>query len=1329
MKRIIFFILLLISFGVDAQVKQKPTTYGIQYRRLQADSGLRIPTVQIGTKDLYAGFDTAQLFYRKSDSALLTYTGSQWILARGASTGGGTWGAITGTLTDQTDLYDSLLARLRITDTAAMLANYRHWLSGYLLGLDTVSLSNRINLKQNISDTNTVDATRYWVAQQGYGNGDSSVYSTNPSDWYVTKHQDNPTFPRAPSGDRSSYVPSGFEGPDGVWWTFVKGDTYPRITKFFSNNKGKTWTYDSVAIAPSPTYQDSIFNLEPYAKLVGDTVYLYYMGGDGPGVYDTHHFGIWQAKCAYADLGNNSPFIRQAAPIISNANFDALMGLGYETGYLALSSIVKKGSTWYYHGGFLTTGVNPRTRIWVGQGSSLNGITSASQVSLPLDSATVGVKGPSVWQEPDGYKMIYSKGDPYYNGGYLMSANSSDLLTWTENPGVFGFPPVDTTLWDAKQIYSGQLMKIQSGNYDQPLLVYSDSLYAGPDSTSMGYYTYLYSGSYDSSEYVDQSGIMRIHPQHSHLQFAVDDNGNYPYSVQRNTTTVFNLPKAGLTKNGYLDSLDYLRFENKADSAGQWSYIHNNSSVTPQDADINIDGNLLASGSSVILGKLSVGSASNPSTFTADAYQHSGAVMTLKNSSNFGISVVTTVTDQITNVFTGTGIGYNAQATSATNGWQEQFFRKVYKPVFYPFLTQVTFFGQATDSTSVEINSIRLPTFGVAHTDNGTTLHVVQQDGYNTTAAARTSYAGRFYNTATRESGANDLTNIALDLRATGGQGNIALRTSSGDVQMWGLPSAKRLKQLYIDSDGKLSSADTSVLNIPTNLTQFVDQTAWRVFYSNGSGDVTELALGADGTFLKSNGATSAPSFATPAGSGDVSKVGTPVNNQVGIWTGDGTLEGDANLTFASSTLNIGVATSSKGVLTLSGNTSGTVTIQPLAAAGTYTLTLPNTDGDPDQFLKTDGNGNLSWAAGGGGITVGTTAITSGTDTRVPFNDAGVYNEDAGLTYNKTTDFLAVGGNGVHGGTAVQNAAGWNRAFTVRDASHAMINTYSSGTGIDLTMVSSNVGGYGGAVGGLFGTVSAHPLTIFTNSVQRLEIDASGNIVINESAVDANFRIESDTYTSAFYVEGTDGTIILQGLASGVTTPTPTGTEHMMTIDANGLIGHRTITGGSTYYNSNVGSAYRWAIPNTNNIKTASAGVGIVIDSATANQNDIAIAGYQAWANNTTTTSDATVTTLATIATPNDSRGTLEVTLIGIETGDVTTGLTGKKFVHWKNVAGTVTVLQVIDEEADYRETFTTATWTVDASSGNLRVRVTGEAATSCTWNSVHKLKYQTYSL
>jgi hypothetical protein len=62
------------------------------------------------------------------------------------------------------------------------------------------------------------------------------------------------------------------------------------------------------------------------------------------------------------------------------------------------------------------------------------------------------------------------------------------------------------------------------------------------------------------------------------------------------------------------------------------------------------------------------------------------------------------------------------------------------------------------------------------------------------------------------------------------------------------------------------------------SLTQFVGNTAHRVFYADGSGDVQELALGADGTFLKSNGASVAPSFDVPSGSGAVDSV----NGQTG---------------------------------------------------------------------------------------------------------------------------------------------------------------------------------------------------------------------------------------------------------------------------------------------------------------------------------------------------------------------------------------------------------------------------------------------------------------
>lgn len=74
---------------------------------------------------------------------------------------------------------------------------------------------------------------------------------------------------------------------------------------------------------------------------------------------------------------------------------------------------------------------------------------------------------------------------------------------------------------------------------------------------------------------------------------------------------------------------------------------------------------------------------------------------------------------------------------------------------------------------------------------------------------------------------------------------------------------------------------------------------------------------------------------AAGAGTGDVTKVGTPANNQIGVWTGDGTLEGDAALTFDTATdaLLIGA-----GSITRAGAHLATIT-----TTGTTGVTLPTT--------------------------------------------------------------------------------------------------------------------------------------------------------------------------------------------------------------------------------------------------------------------------------------------------------------------------------------------------------------------------------------------------
>jgi hypothetical protein len=113
-------------------------------------------------------------------------------------------------------------------------------------------------------------------------------------------------------------------------------------------------------------------------------------------------------------------------------------------------------------------------------------------------------------------------------------------------------------------------------------------------------------------------------------------------------------------------------------------------------------------------------------------------------------------------------------------------------------------------------------------------------------------------------------------------------------------------------------------------------------------------------TFLRGDG-----TWATPTGSGTVNS-GTA--GQMTYYASTGAaVSGNANATISSGALTLGVAGTAAGSLLLSGSTSGTVTVQSAAAAGTWSMTLPTTGGSSGQFLQTNGSGVTTWAAAGGG--------------------------------------------------------------------------------------------------------------------------------------------------------------------------------------------------------------------------------------------------------------------------------------------------------------------------------------------------------------------------
>lgn len=166
------------------------------------------------------------------------------------------------------------------------------------------------------------------------------------------------------------------------------------------------------------------------------------------------------------------------------------------------------------------------------------------------------------------------------------------------------------------------------------------------------------------------------------------------------------------------------------------------------------------------------------------------------------------------------------------------------------------------------------------------------------------------------------------------------------------------------------------------------------------------------------------------------------------------------------------------------------------------------------KFLQSDASGYATWQTVATGITVGSTAISSGTSGAIPFNGAGVYQEDATkLFWDNAADALIVGSNAllfggeklfVNGKTSI-DIGGVD--FRVVSSSVAdLLGVYPTYTRMGKPLI---VNGTGFFAGGELFMVNSGSTSSYMN------IGSSGNVGLG---------LESNAVTAKLHVKGTGAT-------------------------------------------------------------------------------------------------------------------------------------------------------------------------------------------------------------
>ena len=273
------------------------------------------------------------------------------------------------------------------------------------------------------------------------------------------------------------------------------------------------------------------------------------------------------------------------------------------------------------------------------------------------------------------------------------------------------------------------------------------------------------------------------------------------------------------------------------------------------------------------------------------------------------------------------------------------------------------------------------------------------------------------------------------------------------------------------------------------------------ILVGDGSGDPTALSVGQNGYILTADSTeATGVKWAANAGGGGGSGISNVVEDttpQLG-----GNLDVQTNeITTSTTNGNVKLNPNGTGVVEIKGDgssTDGTIQLNcsqnshgvkikspPHSANASYTLTLPNNDGDAGQFLKTDGSGGLSFDA------VDLTALSASNLTSGTIPDARF---PATLPAASAANLTNIPAANITGSLPLPDGS-------VSSPSLFFANDTNTGlfrSGADL-------------------------LHFTAGGVERLLLGAA--TIFNEDGADVDFRIEGDTKASLFYLNAGDDRI------------------------------------------------------------------------------------------------------------------------------------------------------------------------------------------------------------